>query len=71
VGIRRASKVVAERYEGLQRSKVDGCIAVHPAAAGKPGATREEIAEALRVGISVNASAVYSARMLDAFDATA
>jgi AhpD family alkylhydroperoxidase len=53
--------------------RCDGCIAVHLAAAGKPGATREEIAEALGVGISVNAGAalVYSARTLDAFDATA
>ena len=53
--------------------RCDGCIAVHLAAAGKPGATREEIAEALGVGISVNADAalVYSARTLDAFDATA
>ena len=53
--------------------RCDGCIAVHLAAAVKPGATREEIAEALGVGISVNAGAalVYSARTLDAFDATA
>ena len=53
--------------------RCDGWIAVHLAAAGKPGATREEIAEALGVGISVNAGAalVYSARTLDAFDATA
>jgi AhpD family alkylhydroperoxidase len=53
--------------------RCDGCIAVHLAAAGKPGATREEIAEALGVGISVNAGAalVYSARTLDAFDAAA
>ena len=35
------------------------------------GATKEEIAEALGVGISVNAGAaiVYSTRTLDAFDA--
>jgi AhpD family alkylhydroperoxidase len=53
--------------------RCDGCIAVHLAAAGKPGATREEIAEALGVGISVNAGAapVYSGRTLDAFDAVA
>jgi hypothetical protein len=31
---------------------------------------REEIAEALGVGISVNAALVYTARMLDAFDKT-
>jgi AhpD family alkylhydroperoxidase len=46
----------------------DGCIAVHTAAAIKAGATREEIAEALGVAITVNAGAalVYSARVLDA-----
>jgi AhpD family alkylhydroperoxidase len=50
----------------------DGCIAVHTQAAIKQGATREEIAEALGVAISVNAGAalVYSARVMDAFDAT-
>jgi AhpD family alkylhydroperoxidase len=48
----------------------DGCISVHTTAAKKLGASQEEIAEALGVGISVNASAVlvYSARTLDAFD---
>ena len=53
--------------------RCDGCITVHTAAAKKFGASREEIAEALGVGISVNAGAalVYSARMLDAFDAAA
>jgi AhpD family alkylhydroperoxidase len=53
--------------------RCDGCITVHTAAARKLGASREEIAEALGVGISVNAGAalVYSARTLDAFDATA
>jgi AhpD family alkylhydroperoxidase len=51
----------------------DGCIAVHTAAAKKLGATKEEIAEALGVGVSVNAGAalVYSTRTLDAFDAAA
>jgi AhpD family alkylhydroperoxidase len=46
----------------------DGCIAVHTEAAARQGATREEIAEALGVAISVNAGAalVYSARVLDA-----
>ena len=33
----------------------DGCITVHSAAAKKLGATKEEIAEALGMGISVNA----------------
>jgi AhpD family alkylhydroperoxidase len=53
--------------------RCDGCIAVHTAAARKHGATKEEIAEALGVGISVNAGAalVYSTRTLDAFDAAA
>jgi AhpD family alkylhydroperoxidase len=51
----------------------DGCIAVHTEAAVKQGATREEIAEALGVAIAVNAGAalVYSARVMDAFDAKA
>jgi len=51
--------------------RCDGCITVHSAAAKKLGATKEEIAEALGVGISVNAGAalVYSTRTLDAFDA--
>ena len=51
--------------------RCDGCIAVHTAAAHKHGATREEIAEALGVAISVNAGAalVYSTRTMDAFSA--
>jgi AhpD family alkylhydroperoxidase len=53
--------------------RCDGCITVHATAAKKLGATKEEIAEALGVGISVNAGAalVYSTRTLDAFDAAA
>ena len=53
--------------------RCDGCIAVHTAAAKKLGATKEEFAEALGVGISVNAGAalVYSTRTLDAFDTAA
>jgi alkylhydroperoxidase/carboxymuconolactone decarboxylase family protein YurZ len=53
--------------------RCDGSIAVHSAAAKKLGATKDEIAEALAVGISVNAGAslVYSVRTLDAFDAAA
>ena len=49
----------------------DGCITVHTEAARKTGATKEEIAEALGVAVSVNAGAalVYSTRTLDAFDA--
>ena len=51
--------------------RCDGCITVHTEAARKTGATKEEIAEALGVAISVNAGAalVYSTRTLDAFDA--
>ena len=51
--------------------RCDGCITVHAEAARKTGATKEEIAEALGVAVSVNAGAalVYSTRTLDAFDA--
>jgi AhpD family alkylhydroperoxidase len=51
--------------------RCDGCITTHVAAARKAGATKEDIAEALGVAISVNAGAalVYSTRTLDAFDA--
>jgi AhpD family alkylhydroperoxidase len=53
--------------------RCDGCITVHVAEARKLGATKEEIAEALGVAISINAGAalVYSTRTMDAFDATA
>ena len=53
--------------------RCDGCITVHNGAAKKLGATKEEIAEALGVGIGVNAGAalVYSARTIDAFDEAA
>lgn len=52
-------------------TRCDGCISVHSAEAVKEGATREEIAEALGVAVSMNAGAavVYSARALDAVDA--
>lgn len=51
--------------------RCDGCITVHIEAARKLGATREEIAEALGVAVSINAGAaiVYSTRALDAFEA--
>ncbi len=51
--------------------RCDGCITVHAEAARKLGATKEEIAEALGVAVSVNAGAalVYSVRTLDAFSA--
>jgi AhpD family alkylhydroperoxidase len=51
-------------------ARCDGCIATHTDAALKEGATREEIAEALGVAISVNAGAalVYSLRTVDAVE---
>lgn len=51
-------------------TRCDGCLAVHVEAAVKKGATREEIAEALSVAISLNAGAAltYTARALDVFD---
>jgi AhpD family alkylhydroperoxidase len=51
--------------------RCDGCITVHTAEAHKQSATKEEIAEALGVAVSVNAGAalVYSTRTLDAFTA--
>lgn len=51
--------------------RCDGCITVHSDAARKLGVTKEEIAEALGVAVSVNAGAaiVYSTRTLDAFAA--
>jgi AhpD family alkylhydroperoxidase len=49
----------------------DGCITVHTDAAVKQGATKEEIMEAVGVAIAVNAGAalVYSARVMDAYNA--
>lgn len=51
--------------------RCDGCITVHTSEARKHGATKDEIAEALGVAITVNAGAalVYSTRPLDAFEA--
>ena len=51
--------------------RCDGCITVHVAEARKQGATKDEIAEALGVAISINAGAalVFSTRTMDAFDA--
>ena len=51
--------------------RCDGCIAVHVDAARKLGVTRDEVAEALGVAVSINAGAaiVYSARTLDALNA--
>lgn len=52
-------------------TRCDGCISVHTKNAAERGASREEIAEALGVAISLNAGAalVYSARVLDAYAA--
>jgi AhpD family alkylhydroperoxidase len=52
-------------------TKCDGCIVHHTEAALKAGATKEEIAEALGVAVSMNAGAalVYSTRVLDAVEA--
>ena len=52
--------------------RCDGCIIVHTDNARKLGASMEEIAEALGVGVSVNAGAaiVYSTRALDAYRAS-
>lgn len=48
--------------------RCDGCITVHADAAIRHGATKEEIAEALGVAVTVNAGAalVYSTRVMDA-----
>lgn len=53
--------------------RCDGCITVHTKAALDAGATKEELAEALGVAISLNAGAglVYSTRAMDAFAANA
>ncbi|WP_084693947.1 carboxymuconolactone decarboxylase family protein [Paracoccus sp. 228] len=49
-------------------TRCDGCISVHSKEAVAAGATREEIAEALGVAMSLNmgAALVYSSRALDA-----
>jgi AhpD family alkylhydroperoxidase len=49
-------------------TRCDGCIVFHTDAALQAGASKEEIAEALGVAVSMNAGAalVYSARALDA-----
>jgi AhpD family alkylhydroperoxidase len=52
-------------------TRCDGCITVHTDLALKAGATKEEIAEALGVAVSMNAGAalIYSTRVLDAVEA--
>lgn len=51
-------------------TRCDGCIAVHAKKASELGVSREEIAEALSVAITLNAGAAltYSARVLEAVD---
>jgi AhpD family alkylhydroperoxidase len=51
--------------------RCDGCIAVHAAAARKRSATKQKIAEALGVAVSITAGAalVCAMRALNAFDA--
>ena len=50
--------------------RCDGFITVHAEAAGKHGATKEEIAEALGTATAINAGAalVYATRTMDALD---
>jgi AhpD family alkylhydroperoxidase len=52
-------------------TRCDGCIVFHTDAALKAGATKDEIAEALGVAVSMNAGAalIYSSRVLDAVEA--
>lgn len=52
-------------------TRCDGCITTHTAEAIKHGASKEEIVEALGVAIALNAGSalVYSARVMDAFEA--
>ena len=51
-------------------TRCDGCISVHTKKALDSGATREEIAEALGVAITMNAGAAftYTARVFEAID---
>ena len=65
----RTHELIALAVAATTRS--DGCIGVHVQEAIKAGASREEIAEALAVAISMNAGValVYSAKVLDAYAA--
>lgn len=51
-------------------TRCDGCISIHASHAVKAGATRAELLETLAVAVSLNAgaAAVYSSRILEAFD---
>ena len=50
--------------------RCDGCIASHTKSAGKNGANREEMLEALGIAVYMGGgpSIVYAAQALDAFD---
>ncbi|HBR2674330.1 TPA: carboxymuconolactone decarboxylase family protein [Klebsiella pneumoniae] len=51
-------------------TRCDGCISIHSQAALKAGASREEIAAALAVAVSLNAGAavVYSSHVMEAIN---
>ena len=51
-------------------TRCDGCISIHSQAALKAGASREEIAAALAVAVSLNVSAavVYSSHVMEAIN---
>ncbi|MDR0882094.1 MAG: carboxymuconolactone decarboxylase family protein [Candidatus Adiutrix sp.] len=51
-------------------TRCDGCISIHAAEAVKAGASREELVEALSMSVALNAgaAAIYSSRILEAFD---
>lgn len=51
-------------------TRCEGCIIAHTQAAVKAGATRQELQEALATAIAMNtgAAAVYSSRVLEAYD---
>ncbi len=52
-------------------ARCDGCLAYHARAAGKFGASREEILETISVAVYMGGgpSMIYGAEALDAFDA--
>lgn len=52
-------------------ARCDGCLAYHARAAGKFGATRDEILETIAVAVYMGGgpSMIYGAEALDAFDA--
>jgi AhpD family alkylhydroperoxidase len=51
-------------------TRCDACISIHSKEALKAGASRDEVLEALSVAIGMNAgaAAVFSSRILEAFD---